>query len=61
MVLEPMVARDLEKKLFFEENAKEMGFTALKTGLATLNAPYNNDFLNKNFQFKYVKTSMKVN
>ena len=24
MVLEPMMARDLEKKLFFEENAKEM-------------------------------------
>ena len=55
MVLEPMMARDLEKKLFFEENAKEMGFTALKTGLATITAPYNNDYLNKNFNLNMLK------
>lgn len=49
LVFEPMVARDLEKKYFFKNVSKEMGFTALKTGIATLNAPYNNDYLNTNF------------
>lgn len=49
MIFEPMMARDLEKKYFFREISKEMGFTALKTGIATLNRPYNNDYLNKNF------------
>ncbi len=49
MVFEPMIARDIEKKNFFKEVSKEMGFTALKTGIAYLNRPYNNDYLNENF------------
>lgn len=49
MVMEPMIARDLEKKFFFREVAKEMGYTALKTNIAVLNKPYDNDYLNKNF------------
>lgn len=49
MLMEPMIARDLEKKYFFREVSKEMGYTALKTGIATLNKPYDNDYLNKNF------------
>jgi len=49
MIFEPLVARDLEKKFFFQEMAKEMGFTALKTGIANLNSPYSNDYLNENF------------
>ncbi len=49
MVFEPMIARDIEKKYFFKEVAKEMGFTALKTGIAYLNKPYSNDYLNDNF------------
>ena len=49
MMFEPMIARDIEKKFFFREAAKEMGFTALKTGLATLNVPYSNDYINNNF------------
>lgn len=49
MVFEPMIARDIEKKYFFKEVSKEMGFTALKTGIAHLNRPYNNDYLNDNF------------
>ncbi|MCL2382853.1 MAG: hypothetical protein FWC79_01455 [Oscillospiraceae bacterium] len=49
MVIEPMIAQDLEKKYFFQEISKELGFTALKTGIATLNRPYDADFLNKNF------------
>ena len=55
MIIEPMVARDIEKKLFFEETAKEMGFTALKTGIATLTAPFNNEYLNKNFNLNMLK------
>lgn len=49
MVYEPMLARDLEKKYFFKEASKEMGYTALRTGLAMLDKPYSNDYLNKNF------------
>lgn len=49
LVFEPMVARDIEKKHFFTSTAKEMGYTALKTGIATLNCPYTNDYLNEHF------------
>lgn len=49
VVLEPMIARDIERKYFFREASKEMGFTALKTRIAVLNKPYDNDYLNKNF------------
>ena len=49
MVMEPMIARDIEKKYFFREVSKEMGYTALKTNIAYLNKPYDNDYLNKNF------------
>ena len=49
LVYEPLISRDLERKYFFREVSKEMGFTALKTGIATLNGPYDNDYLNTNF------------
>ncbi len=49
MLFEPMMAKDLEKKFFFKEASKELGYTALKTRIATLNSPYDNDYLNKNF------------
>ena len=49
MIYEPMIARDLEKKYFFNEASKEMGYTALRTGLSVLDKPYSNDYLNKNF------------
>ncbi len=49
LIYEPLIARDLDKKFFFREVSKEMGFTALKTGIAVLNAPYDNDYLNNNF------------
>lgn len=55
MIFEPMIARDLEKKFFFREVSKEMGFTALKTNLAVLDAPYNNDYLNKNFNLSMIE------
>ena len=49
LVYEPFIARDLEKKFFFSQVAKEMGYTALKTNIAVLNKPYDNEYLNKNF------------
>lgn len=49
LVFEPLIARDLERKFFFREVSKEMGFTALKTGIATLKGPYDNEYLNTNF------------
>ncbi len=49
LVFEPMVARDIEKKYFFYSTSKEMGYTALKTGIATLNCPYTNDYINEHF------------
>lgn len=49
MVFEPFIARDLERKFFYSQVSKEMGFTALKTKIAVLNKPYSNEYLNKNF------------
>ena len=49
MMFEPMMAKDIEKKHFFKEASKELGFTALKTGVASLKSPYDNNYLNKNF------------
>ena len=49
MIYEPMIAKDLDRKFFFREISKEMGFTALKTGIASLNCPYDNKYLTENF------------
>ena len=48
------MAKDIEKKAFYMANAKEMGYTALKTGIATLNRPYDNDYLNENFNLNMI-------
>ena len=49
MLFEPMMAKDMEKKFFFKETSKELGYTALKTHIAIINKPYDNEYLNKNF------------
>lgn len=49
LIFEPMVAQDIDKKYFYRESSKTLALAALKTGIATLNAPYNNDYINKNF------------
>lgn len=54
MMFEPMMARDIEKKFFFRETSKEMGYTALRTGLATLNHPYSNEYINANFNLNMI-------
>lgn len=57
LIFEPLIARDLDKKFFFSQIAKEMGFTALKSGLASLDGPYDNEYLNKNFTLNMLKPS----
>ncbi len=57
LIFEPMIARDIEKKYFFREVSKEMGFTALKTGIAHLKRPYDNDYLNQNFKLEMLAPS----
>ena len=48
-VLEPMIARDIERKAFYREVSKELAYAALKTRIAVLNKPYDNKYLNNNF------------
>lgn len=55
LLFEPMIAQDVDKKYFFREVSKEMGFTALKTGIATLTCPYTNDYLNANFNLNMIR------
>lgn len=49
MAFEPMIARDIEKKFFFREASKELGFATLKTGIASIKEPFSNEYLNENF------------
>lgn len=49
LIFEPMICQDIEKKYFFKETSKELGYTALKTGIANIEAPYSNEYLNKYF------------
>ena len=58
LVFEPLIARDLERKFFFREVSKEMGFTALKTGIAYLNKPYDNEYLNGHFNLNMLSPSV---
>lgn len=54
LVYEPLIAKDIERKFFFREASKEMGFTALKTKIAYLNKPYDNDYLNSHFNLNMI-------
>ena len=56
-VFEPMIAQDIERKYFFREASKELGFTALKTGIASLSSPYSNEYLNENFNLNMLNPS----
>ena len=57
MIFEPSIAQDIERKYFFTEASKELGFTALKTGIASLSAPYSDEYLNKNFNLNMLSPS----
>ena len=56
-VFEPMIAQDIERKFFFKEASKELGFTALKTGIAQISHPYSNEYLNENFNLNMLTPS----
>ena len=55
MAFEPMIARDIERKFFFKEASKELGFTALKTGIASIREPFSNEYLNENFSLNMLE------
>lgn len=54
-IVEPMCAGDIEKKYFFRELGKKLGYNALQSGMASLEVPYSNEFLNRNFSLSYLK------
>lgn len=53
-VLEPMIAKDIERKAFYRETSKELAFAALRTKIAVLNKPYDNNYLNNNFSLSMI-------
>jgi hypothetical protein len=53
-IVEPMCAMDIERKYFFREVSKKLGYNALQAGLAILEGPYSNEFLSKNFSLSYL-------
>ena len=55
LIFEPMIARDIDKKYQYRETGKELAFVALKTGIATLTCPYDNDYINNNFSLGMVQ------
>lgn len=63
LIFEPMIARDIDKKYKFRETSKELAFVSLKTGIANLKCPYDNDYINKNFSLNMIepdKSKLKV-
>ena len=54
-VLLPMSALDLEKKFFFREYSKKIGYSMLKRGVAYMNGPYDNRYMNRNFSLNLLK------
>ena len=55
LIYEPMIARDIDKKYTYRETSKEMAFVTLKTGIANLKCPYDNDYINKNFSLNMIE------
>lgn len=54
-VLLPMSALDIEKKFFFREYSKKIGYAMLKKGIAYMNGPYDNRYVNRNFTLNLLK------
>ncbi|MBR2786557.1 MAG: TraM recognition domain-containing protein [Clostridia bacterium] len=55
LIFEPMIARDIDKKYQYRETSKELAFVSLKTGIASLVCPYDNDYINNNFNLNMIK------
>ena len=63
LIYEPMIARDIDKKYNYRETSKELAFVSLKTGIANLKCPYDNDYINQNFSLNMIEpneSKMKV-
>jgi len=54
LIFEPMIARDINKKFQYRETSKELAFVSLKTGIASLKCPYDNDYINNNFNLNMI-------
>ena len=54
-VLFPMSARDIEKKYFFREYSKKLAYGLLKKGIAYIEGPFTNEYINRNFRLDFVK------
>lgn len=54
-VLLPMSALDVERKYFFREYSKKLGYTLIKKGYAYVAGPYDNAYINKHFSLKFLK------
>ena len=53
-VLLPMSALDLERKHFFREYSKRIGYSMLKRGIAYMSGPFTNEYVNRNFILNYL-------
>ena len=54
-VLLPMSARDIEKKYFFREYSKKLAYSLLKKGIAYIEGPFTNEYINRNFRLDFIK------
>ena len=55
LIYEPMIAKDIDKKYQYRETSKELAFIALKSGIANLTCPYDNDYINNNFNLNMIQ------
>ena len=55
LIFEPMIAKDIDKKYQYRETAKELAFVSLKAGLSNLTCPYDNDYINNNFNLNMIQ------
>lgn len=55
LIYEPMIAKDIDKKYQYRETGKELAFIALKAGIANLSCPYDNDYINNNFNLNMIQ------
>lgn len=53
-IIEPMIAKDIEKKRFFIESSKALAYSLLSSGVATLKSPYTNEYINNNFSLSMI-------
>ena len=55
LIFEPWIAQDIAKKFFYKQQSKTLAYSALKAGIASLDAPYDNDYINQNFSLNMIK------